>query len=106
VQFTADHQSYSREPNSFLLERQLSSLTTSLNQARVTVIDSRISPAQMPVIDLRGNTPPAAPFTPPPAQTTTTLEQQLPPPQPAPIPPPTTGGLPASLTPGIENDEE
>ncbi len=104
VQFTADHKSYALEPNSFVLERQLSSLTTSLNQARVTVIDSRISPAQMPVIDLRGPATTPAPFTPPPAQTTTTLEATSPATQAAPAAP--AAGNAAPLTPGIENGEE
>jgi regulator of protease activity HflC (stomatin/prohibitin superfamily) len=113
VQFTADHKAYLLEPNSFLMERTFSSLVTTLNQVRLTVIDHRLTPAQIPVIDLRGNTPPPAPFQPPPPQTETPLEATTPAtsnttaPLPAatPAPAPAASGTPMPLTPGIESEQ-
>ena len=60
-QFDADRKAYHASPPAFLLERRDADLTQALKGQRLIVVDSRITSAQMPLIDMR------APMTPAPA---------------------------------------
>jgi regulator of protease activity HflC (stomatin/prohibitin superfamily) len=61
VRFSADRKAYAEGQASFLMERTFSSLVDALSKVRLTIVDSRLTPAQAPIIDLRdGNVPNAA----------------------------------------------
>ena len=60
-QFDADRKAYHASPPAFLLERRDADLTQALKGQRLIVVDSRLTSAQMPLIDMR------APMTPAPA---------------------------------------
>jgi regulator of protease activity HflC (stomatin/prohibitin superfamily) len=53
--FAADRKGYAAGPGAFIAERTFSNLVAALTKVRLTIIDSRISPAQSPIIDLRGD---------------------------------------------------
>jgi regulator of protease activity HflC (stomatin/prohibitin superfamily) len=60
-QFNADRKAYHASPSAFLLERRDTDLTQALKGQHLIVVDSRLTSAQMPLIDMR------APMTPAPA---------------------------------------
>src|SRR5262249_3330331 len=56
-QFNADRKANAEGHNSFITERTYSNLVAALSQARLTIVDHRLSASQTPIIDLR--TPPS-----------------------------------------------
>ena len=52
-QFDADRRAYHTSPAAFLLERRARDLATALKGVRLTVVDSRLTRDQMPLVDLR-----------------------------------------------------
>ena len=62
-QFNADRKAYHASPAAFLLERRDADLTQALKGQHLIVVDSRLTSAQMPLIDMRApaaGAPPAA----------------------------------------------
>jgi regulator of protease activity HflC (stomatin/prohibitin superfamily) len=61
-QFDADRKAYQQAPPAFLQERRARNLVTALKGARMTILDSRLSADQVPLIDMRnqGGAPAAA----------------------------------------------
>jgi regulator of protease activity HflC (stomatin/prohibitin superfamily) len=59
-QFDADRKAYHASPPAFLLERRDADLTQALKGQRLIVVDSRLTSAQMPLIDMRTPMAPAA----------------------------------------------
>ena len=60
-QFDADRKAYHASPPAFLLERRDRNLINALQGTRLMIVDSHLSPAQAPLIDMRANV--AAPAT-------------------------------------------
>jgi len=60
-QFNADRKAYHASPPAFLLERRDTDLTQALKGQRLIVVDSRLTSAQMPLIDMRAPVSGAAP---------------------------------------------
>jgi len=60
-QFDADRKAYHASPPAFLLERRDADLTQALKGQRLIVVDSRLTSAQMPLIDMRAPAVGAAP---------------------------------------------
>jgi regulator of protease activity HflC (stomatin/prohibitin superfamily) len=52
-EFGADRRAYDEGKQSFLLERRLSELVKALSRSHITLVDSRLNPAQSPILDLR-----------------------------------------------------
>lgn len=59
-QFDADRKAHHASPPAFLLERRDADLTRALKGQRVIIVDSRLTSAQMPLIDMRAPTTPAS----------------------------------------------
>jgi regulator of protease activity HflC (stomatin/prohibitin superfamily) len=55
-QFDADRKAYQQAPPAFLQERRARNLITALKGARLTILDSRLSADQLPLIDMRTQT--------------------------------------------------
>jgi regulator of protease activity HflC (stomatin/prohibitin superfamily) len=53
-QFAADRKAYAEGATPFVTERSFASLVATLGKSQLTIVDNRISPAQSPIIDLRG----------------------------------------------------
>ena len=73
--FNAERRAYGEGGQSFILERQLADLKSALVQTPLTILDHRLSAAQIPVMDMRGTgaaPAPSSPPTPTPAQTPVT----------------------------------
>ncbi|HTW38511.1 MAG TPA: SPFH domain-containing protein [Steroidobacteraceae bacterium] len=51
--FGADHRAYTEGKQSFLLERSFAKLEAALARSQLTLIDHRLSPDQLPILDLR-----------------------------------------------------
>jgi regulator of protease activity HflC (stomatin/prohibitin superfamily) len=51
--FNADRRAYDEGQRSFLLERRIGELETALAHAHVTLVDSRLTPSESPILDLR-----------------------------------------------------
>jgi regulator of protease activity HflC (stomatin/prohibitin superfamily) len=66
-QFDADRKAYQQAPPAFLQERRARNLVTALKGARLTILDSRLSADQLPLIDMRGQTGSGAGVATPPA---------------------------------------
>ena len=60
-QFNADRKAYHASPPAFLLERRDTDLTQALKGQHLIVVDSRLTSAQMPLIDMRAPVSGAAP---------------------------------------------
>jgi regulator of protease activity HflC (stomatin/prohibitin superfamily) len=60
TRFTADHAASAQGGDSFVLERRLSAIASSLPKASVIIIDHRIPDTEAPTVDLRPFSPPAA----------------------------------------------
>ena len=52
-QFNADRKAYRAAPPAFLIERRAADLTQALKGQRLIIVDSRLTAAQMPLIDMR-----------------------------------------------------
>ncbi len=63
--FNAERRAYGDGGQSFILERQLADLKSALAQTPLTLLDHRLSAAQIPVMDMRGIGAAAAPPTAP-----------------------------------------
>ena len=62
-EFNADRKAYHASPPAFLLERRDADLTQALKGERLIIVDSRLTSAQMPLIDMRAPAMSAAPAT-------------------------------------------
>ncbi len=56
--FNAERRAYGDGGQSFILERQLANLKSALVQTPLTILDHRLSAAQVPVMDMRSPAPP------------------------------------------------
>ncbi len=55
--FGADHRSYDEGRHSFLFERRLTTLEAALAHSHITLVDDRLKPDQLPILDLRAFAP-------------------------------------------------
>ena len=92
VRFAADRKAYAEGEASFLMERTFSSLVDALSKVRLTIVDSRLTAAQAPIIDLRDGNIPSAAAGAATSATPTPPSPSLPRPAPA-----------RALTPGVED---
>ncbi|HEY4264271.1 MAG TPA: SPFH domain-containing protein [Micropepsaceae bacterium] len=101
-QFAADRKAYAEGKESFVTERTFQALVAALSQVRLTIIDNRLTPAQAPIIDMRGGNAAL------PAPATAPVAGSVPgaPPAAAAVPPPARPPAPEGprpLTPGVED---
>ena len=99
--FNADRKADAEGQNSFIMERTFAAMIAALRQVRLTIVDNRLTPAQAPVIDLRGGGAPAAPEAAP-ATPATPNAPATPAALGAPAANVPAAAPPASLTPGVE----
>jgi len=55
IRFKADRAAYATGGRAFLVERRFGSLERALSQSTLTIVDHRLSPSQVPILDLRGS---------------------------------------------------